>query len=155
MRKIILYAILLFTSFSFSQTKQEAADYINLFFNNSTTFVKASGGFKYIPFNNSINFSSTDVMFDPTTFETKAIMEQKFSTSISNIEDVRLEVVSGTLIVDIYFKKEVERFYSIKEKDALPTASLLNLRKINLSVSFNYSENEFIAFKKAMRILIE
>lgn len=155
MKKIVLF---LFISCSlYSQSKQEAVEYINQFFNETTNFQKSVGGFKFLTFDNTLKFYQETIIFNPSTFETHYVFITQFETKVENIKSYIFEKkeMKGTSIIyfKLYFNSAIPYFYSSKNKGGLPEKSTDYRDDIPLIITTDMSDEQVINFKRAMDIL--
>ena len=143
----------------FSQTKKEAENYVNYFFNSTNTFTKSTGGFTFSSFNNTIRFNSLIVISDPVDGSIHSSINKDFISSIDNIERVNISSVrseKGYFIVlfSIFFKNEVLYEVLSKKNGVLPEKSIYKSKEIPIMIPRDIQDSEFSNFKKAVEFLL-
>ncbi|MFA7444393.1 MAG: hypothetical protein WCY89_00465 [Flavobacteriaceae bacterium] len=162
MKKILLLFVLFISIQSIGQTKQEASEYLNKFFNGSSDFSKYSGSFKYNGFDNSVTFNSERQMIHPMNFEVVSVFRKKYDVLLSNIKNI--EVTSDSydgkqyvLIIQIHLKQPITEYNSEFKKGQLPNSEDKIIYKISEGF-FDYgffTKQETQNIEKAIRILFD
>lgn len=150
MKKLCLL-LLVITNLSFSQTKKDATDYINYYFNGENWAEKYSGGFIFNSFNNSIQFKSESIFTDVGTSNKNCLF------ALKNIKKVDfrtfLQKDGYDVIILISFNESVYYDDISKKKNEVPVVNSGNKESIAFVVKKYVPEKELESFKNAVLFL--
>lgn len=156
--KINIFFLLL-SFIAYSQSKQDALNYINDYFNGENTFTKFSGGFKNNAFNNSIIYNNNVIIENPTTFEVNSIFNTTSSFNLNKVKDIILKKEyyegHGIITFKIIFNEEIILDVISKKKNELPTKESKSVLFINIKINKEIPDSEFENFKKAVFFVFE
>lgn len=157
MKKI--YLLLLISNLAFSQTKKDATDYINYYFNGSNSFENYSGGFTYNSFNNSIKFTSERTISNPMDNKIIGSFSENCLFNLSNIKsiDFKTMLINGkyNIIIQVYLYEDVYRESLNKKTGNLPINNSKNTSFLAFSTDKQLWENDLESFKNAVLFLMK
>jgi hypothetical protein len=142
---------MLITNLAFSQTKKDATDYINYYFNGENWAEKYSGGFTFNLFNNSIQFKLESVFTDVGTSNKNCLF------TLKNIKKVDFRTFSQKdgydVTILISFNESVYCDDISKKKNEVPIVNSGNKESIAFSVKKYVTEKDLESFKNAVLFL--
>ncbi len=151
--------MLVITNLSFSQTKKDATDYINYYFNGENWAEKYSGGFSFNSFNNSIQFKMENTFGNPSDNSIIGTMTKNCMFTLKNIKkvDFRTNLLKEghEVTIFIYFHESVYCDDISKHRNEIPVVNSGNKEYIAFSVKKYVPEKDLESFKNAVLFLIK
>jgi len=154
-----LILILLLTGITCSgQTKQEAVDYINYFYNQETWTGHEKGGFKYNSFNDTVEYKLETLLKSPYEEMPRMTGTTEVMFKISNIKKTTLsgEYYNNLFLptFKIEFLSPVEFYSLVKEPGKMPEVIRRKDFEISFMIRRSITEEQFEDFKRAVAILL-
>lgn len=150
MKKLCLL-LLLITNLSFSQTKKDATDYINYYFNGENWAEKYSGGFTFNSFNNSIQFKSESIFTDVGTSNKNCLFFLKNIKKVDFRTFLQKDGYDVTILIS--FNESVYCDDISKKKNVVPIVNSGNKDFIAFIVKKYVPEKDLESFKNAVLFL--
>jgi len=150
MKKLCLL-LLVVANLSFSQTKKDATDYINYYFNGDNWAEKYSGGFTFNSYNNSIQFKSESVFTDVGTSNKNCLFTLKNIKKVDFRTFLQKDGYDVTILIS--FNENVYCDDISKRNNELLVSNSGNKESIAFVVKKYVPEKELESFKKAILFL--